>query len=258
MISRDNKHVKLALKLRNRKYRELENKFLIEGLRFVQEAQSEGCVDFLLYSQKLFSMSGGLEVLLPNQESYEVEESVMKELCGTETPQGIAAVVRKKAVGFEALQGGAVIVADGIQDPGNLGTIIRTADAAGAAAVILTKGTVDVFNDKVLRSTMGSIFHIPVLLGEDYNELIRKLQNLSYTIYASCLENSRNLYDCRFPENSCIIIGNEANGIPPEHILKADERIRIPMPGRAESLNAATAASVMLYEYVRQHRLGKN
>lgn len=253
ILSRDNKNIKLAMKLKNKKYREAEGKFLIEGIRFVEEAINENVVEFLLFSQKLYTNNDFDRVMENACVKYEVEDSVLKELTETETPQGIMAVVKKKNYRLQEVTDGMIIIADGVQDPGNLGTIIRTCDAAGAAAVVLAKGTVDVYNDKVLRATMGSIFHIPVIQAEDFKQLIEELQIKNFKIYATSLEGSENIYTTRFGERAAVIIGNEANGISEEHLELADKKIKIPMPGRAESLNAATAASIITYEILRQN-----
>lgn len=252
MLSRDNKHIKLALKLKQRKYREQEGKYIVEGIRFVEEAVREGIADFMLYSKKLFSTSDPERALAIEGDKFEIEDELLKELCGTENPQGILAVISKNNYDFKDIKNDFLVIADGIQDPGNLGTIIRTADAAGAGGVIITKGTVDVYNDKTLRSTMGSIFHIPVIFSEDFEELTISLKNMGYNIYAASLEESKNIYDCDFKAKTAIIIGNEANGIPEEHMGFVTHRIKIPMPGRAESLNAASASAVIIYEVLRQ------
>lgn len=256
MVGRDNKYIKLALKLKQKKYREEEGKYIIEGIRFVEEAIKEGSVEYIIYSQKLFKNADSERVMDTNCPRYEVENDLLKEICDTENPQGISAVVVKKAwqLDFYELNNSFVIIVDGVQDPGNLGTIIRTADAAGADAVIMTKGTVDAYNDKTLRSTMGSVFHIPILHFENFKELCKELRENGFEIYATSLEGSKYIYDCNFEGKAAVIIGNEANGIPLEHMEYVTQKIKIPMPGRAESLNAATAAAVVIYEIVRQRK----
>lgn len=255
MLSRDNKHVKQALKLKQKKYREQEDRFLIEGIRFIEEAINEEAVKYILYSDKLHRISGGEDILSSGCECYEVEENVLSELSDTETPQGAVAVVSKTAWNLLDVKSDFIIIADGVQDPGNLGTIIRTADAAGAGGVVVIKGTVDVFNGKTLRSTMGSIFHIPVIFYDSFEKLVEELGSEGYRIYATSLEASEYIYNCDFKGKTAIVIGNEGNGVPEEHLKLATHRIKIPMPGRAESLNAAAATAVVIYEVVRQ-RMG--
>lgn len=254
MIYRDNKYVKLALKLKTKKYRESESRFIVEGIRFVEEAIKSGYIDYILFSEKLFSSSDPERAMATDSPKFEIEDEVFRELCGTENPQGILAIVKKKNWKYEHIDNDFVVIADCVQDPGNLGTIIRTSHAAGAGAVIVTKGTVDVYNDKTLRATMGSIFHIPVIFAEDFSELSKSLKDLGYGLYATDLSESKYIYDCNFKNKTAIIIGNEANGIPEEHMQYVTQKIKIPMPGKAESLNAASATAVVLFEIVRQRK----
>lgn len=254
MISRENKSVKLALKLRTKKHRETEGRYIVEGIRFIEEAIKANVVDYILFSDKLFTTSDPERAMAIDCNKFEIEDEVLRELCGTENPQGIVAVVKKTDYDFDDIKNDFIIIADGIQDPGNLGTIIRTADAAGAGAVFITKGTVDVYNDKTLRATMGSIFHIPIIFGEDFNELSTTLKENGYNIYGTSLEGSKYIYDCDFTSKAAIVIGNEANGIPAEHMDIITQKIKIPMPGQAESLNVAAATAVVMYEVLRQRK----
>ena len=252
MLSRDNRLVKNALKLKQRKYREQQGRFLVEGIRFIEEGLKEGVVDYILYSRKLYRVNGSESILSSEVDKFEIDEPLIKELSETENPQGAVAVVRKQSYALEDIEGDFIVIADGVQDPGNLGTIIRTSDAAGASAVILIKGTVDVYNSKTLRSTMGSVFHIPILFFDDFESLCSILKNRGFNIYASSLDAEGYIYTSDFKGKTAIIIGNEANGIPEEHINLATHKIKIPMQGRAESLNAASAAAIIIYEVVRQ------
>ena len=143
------------------------------------------------------------------------------------------------------------MLADKIQDPGNMGTIIRTAHAAGALGVILTKGTVDIYNEKTLRATMGSIFKIPVIYDNDLS-LVQKLRDSGFKLVTSSLDTDKNFYDIDLREKIIISVGNEGNGISDEIYDLCDLKVKIPMPGGAESLNVAVAASIMMYEVVRQ------
>lgn len=252
MLSRDNKLIKDTLKLKQKKYREKESLFLIEGIRFIEEAIKNGSVRYLLYSSKIYETHGYGRVLDAPVEKHEISDDVLKEISDTENPQGAVAVALKKTWSIDDVKNDFIIIADGIQDPGNLGTIIRTSDAAGAGAVIVLKGSVDVYNSKTLRSTMGSIFHIPVIFYDEYSEMIKDLKDRGYEIYAASLNADGYIYDFDFKEKTGIIIGNEANGIPEGHIAYVDRRVKIPMQGGAESLNAAIAAAVIIYEVVRQ------
>jgi TrmH family RNA methyltransferase len=192
-----------------------------------------------------------------------IPERLFREISDTETPQGILAVVKmnnyslKDIISNSLIHGivknkGNIVVLDGIQDPGNMGTIIRTADAAGFSGIIVSKGCVDPYNPKVLRSTMGSIFHIPTYSCTNLIETLVEIKNNDIRVYAAHLEGSRNYYNVDMTGNVAIVIGNEANGISSEAASMADEFIKIPMPGRVESLNASVAAGILMYEPLRQ------
>jgi len=250
VLKRDSSLVKNAIKLKQKKYRELENKFLAEGIRFVEEAILEGLVEHIFYSKDIFSVNGYERVLNNDLPKYEVDESVIKELTNTTNPQRVVAVVRKPKININKdLE--FVVVIDKVQDPGNLGTIIRTCDAAGVDVVYIIKGTVDVYNDKTLRATMGSIFHIPILYYDTFKDAVNDLYSNGFNIYASTLDGE-DLYKTNLKGKTAIVIGNEANGMAEEDISLCNKRIKIPMLGRAESLNASIAAAVIIYEALRQ------
>ncbi len=192
-----------------------------------------------------------------------IPESLFREISDTETPQGILAVIKMDNYNLEDIiykplnygigpNKGNIVVLDEIQDPGNMGTIIRTAEAAGFSGIIISKGCVDPYNPKVLRSTMGSIFHIPIFSCNNLAETLVKIKTNGTRIYAANLEGSKNYYEVDMTEDVAIVIGNEANGISSESVSMADEFIKIPMPGRVESLNASVAAGILMYEPLRQ------
>lgn len=255
--SRDNKLLKQSRKLNIRKYRGESCEFMIEGVRFIEEAVKSGAsIKYCLCSESLVSdrvekvkgelRKGGTDVYL-------VEDGLLKDICDTKTPQGIAAVVEISQPNMNLLldSGKIIIMLDRIQDPGNLGTIIRTAHAAGAGGVILSEGSVDPYSPKVLRSTMGSIFHVPVVYSCNLLDIGAELKKKGYTIYASSLDASNPYYDQKYGKRCAVIIGNEANGIEKSLLDLADRLIRIPMPGGAESLNASVACGIILFEMVK-------
>lgn len=252
MLSKDNKLIKLAVKLKQKKYRDEENKFMIEGIRFIEEGILAGDIEHIFYSQKLLETRGYERILGKHPSIHEVSDAQLKELCETENPQGVAAIVNKRKWNVEDIRNDFFVICDGVQDPGNMGTIIRTCDAAGAGAIGVIKGSVDIYNPKTLRSTMGSIFHIPIIIYEDFKILADELSSKGYNMYASSLETKSYIYDCNFKEKTALVIGNEANGIPKEHMKLCTHKVKIPMPGTAESLNAAVAGAVLIYEVVRQ------
>ncbi len=256
IVSKDNSIIKEVKKLKERKYRREENKFLVEGFRFVSEALDSDfnvlqifLCDNSLDKYKSFHINDRVK---RDTKVYLLKENVFKTISSTDTPQGIIAVVDNKSLKISDINGFYVLV-DKIQDPGNMGTIIRTAHAAGALGIIITKGTVDIYNEKTLRATMGSIFHVPIL--EDNNfEIVNSLINKGFKILASSLQSDKNFYQLPLRHSKVIIcIGNEGNGISDEIYNIAHETFKIPMPGGAESLNAGVAASIVMFEVVRQN-----
>ncbi|WPC41352.1 RNA methyltransferase [Clostridium sp. JS66] len=254
IISKDNSLIKEIKKLKEKKYRTKNNQFLIEGFRFVEEAlKSEFQVPMIFVSESHKSRFQSFDIESKLQKStkiYWVSEQVLKLLSDTETPQGITAVVDNKELNVENKEGFYVLV-DKVQDPGNMGTIIRTAHASKALGVIITKGTVDIYNEKTLRSTMGSIFHVPVIQDNDLNK-VNFLKEKGFNLVASSLNTDKNFYDVDLKGKKIIAVGNEGSGISDEIYSMADIKVRIPMPGGAESLNVSVAAGVMMFEVIRQ------
>lgn len=182
-----------------------------------------------------------------------VEDNVFKQMSDTITPQGILAVVRKNECCFEKMMGGhTYIILENLQDPGNLGTIIRTAEGAGVSGVIMNHGTVDIYNSKVVRATMGAIFRVPFMYTDDLKSTIVRLKNEDIRIYAAHLDGKKYYSEPDYNQPSAFVIGNEGNGLSDEISSMADELIIIPMSGKVESLNAANAATILMYEAFRQ------
>lgn len=259
IISKNNSTIKEIKKLKDKKYRTKTGKFIVEGFRFVEEAVlSEFEVEIIIISENSIDKLEGYSIkdnIDNNTKVFTVDEAIFKSISCTDTPQGIIAVIRNRII-ERVSKNGFYILADKVQDPGNMGTIIRTAHASGANGVIITKGTVDVYNEKTLRSTMGSIFKIPVILDGDLT-IISSLKENGYKVISSSLEAENNFYDVDLVQNIIITVGNEGNGISDEIYKLSDIKVKIPMPGDAESLNAGVAASIMMYESVRQ-RLSAN
>lgn len=252
--SKDNSTIKEIKKLQEKKYRNIYNKFIIEGFRFVSEAlDSKFHVCYVIISETIeekFEKLGLNEKIKEGTKLIKVSEVILKSICSTDNPQGIAAVVDNEEVTIDYNKG-FYILADRVQDPGNMGTIIRTADAAGAKGVIVTKGTVDIYNDKTLRSTMGSIFKIPIIIDEELS-YIKKLKQQGFKVVVSSLDTENNFYDVDLTGKNIIAVGNEGSGISEEINSISDEKVKIPMPGTAESLNVGVAAGIMMFEAVRQ------
>jgi RNA methyltransferase, TrmH family len=254
ITSRENSVIKDARKLKERKHREEKNQFLVEGLRFVSEAlASEFEVASLFLSEDMAGKWGTLGIegkIKESTKTFKLSNRIFKEISFTEHPQGIAAVVNWKNREIEPAEG-FYILADKVQDPGNLGTIIRSAHASNALGVIVTKGTVDVYNDKVLRSTMGSIFHVPVVEDIDM-ACLNKLRADGFKLVVSSLDTENDFFQVDLTGRVIIAVGNEGSGISREFMDIADIKVKIPMPGGAESLNVSAAASIMMFEVVRQ------
>lgn len=253
--------VRLANSLSKRKIREAENCFLIEGLSFVEEAlKSKAALEFLIYSERVIERERGRSVLgrarLAKIPLFPVDDGIFKKLAETETPQGILAVGRildwpEEGV-FQQPQG-IYLVLDAIQDPGNLGTMIRTGEGMGVHAVFLGKGTVDVYNSKVLRATMGSIFRVPTFRDQDLTALVKKMKDSGVRLVAADPRAGTIYYrtDLIHPRLA-LLVGNEGRGIGAGLLREADERVSIPLQGGVESLNAAVATALILYEIHRQ------
>lgn len=261
ITSAQNKLIKEVKALARKRERTKTGLFVAEGLRFVKSAIDVNAeIEYILYSESIYRTDEGSQ-LVKNLESthkkvMEIDEKLMIELSDTQSPQGIIALVKQPKYTWENIlkKNGFIIILDRLQDPGNLGTIIRTADAAGADGMILTKGSVDVYNPKVLRSTMGSIFELPVLEGLVWDEIETVLTENNYNLYATALEDSVDYDAPDYKQASALIIGNEANGISSQILDAVKTKVKIPIVGSAESLNAGVAAAVMMYEVLRQKR----
>ncbi len=259
ITSGQNPVVKEIKTLANKKYREEKKLYFIEGIRFIEEAFKENVhIEKILISEKLASNKGGEEVLAKINASgcntYMLNEKLFKEISETENPQGVLAVLKTRQYGFSDIirENNFLLILESIQDPGNMGTIIRTADAAGVTGIVMSKGCVDIYNPKVLRSTMGSIFRVPIYMSEDLRETIDSIKLRGMKVYAAHLKGRLNYFEADLKGNTAVIIGNEANGISDMAAGCSDELLKIPMFGTIESLNASVAASILMYEAVRQ------
>ena len=293
--SKDNEIVKNVRKLKEKKYRDLENAYIIEGIKLVKEAIAENahikqvviCEDFAdnaeLDKDTLFEIAKhNLAVVTKN---------VFNAITDVKTPQGIIAVIEKNVnreinnisdknlntkkegtqniapqdsdihsldLGQSQIEKSTIdytqdiiIALDDIQDPGNLGTILRTVDSANLKQIILSKNSADPYNPKVVRSTMGAIFRVNIIETENLKQELQKLQENGFKVMVTSLDTQNSVYDVNY-NKKVIVIGNEANGVSKEIQDIADEKVKIPMLGKTESLNASVAAGIMIYEYVRR------
>ncbi|MDO4941290.1 MAG: RNA methyltransferase [Lachnospiraceae bacterium] len=250
--SKQNQQIRNIIKLsRQAKERRKQKVFLVEGIRMFREAPKDQIVkvyatqDFYDKNRNLFQ---GIEYEL-------VSDKVFKDISDTVTPQGVLAVIRQKEWELEKLlqrdQDPFLLILENLQDPGNLGTILRTGEGAGITGIIMSRDTVDIYNPKVIRSTMGSIYRVPFVYVEDLKDVMFKLREHQITSYAAHLKGE-NVYESDFRKSCAFLIGNEGNGLTDEISSMAEQYIKIPMCGQLESLNAAVAASVLMYETRRQ------
>ena len=240
--SSQNKIIKEINSLKQKKYRDKTGLFIVEGERLISEASPE----YVLARKDYTGDLDGFERV------YTTSAALFDRVSDTVSPQGILGVCKIPKNDINEFVGGEnafVVILERVADPGNLGTIIRTADAAGADAVILSEGCADPYNLKTIRSTMGSVFHLPVYRNVNLKEF---LKDTKIRTFAAHLKGTKSCYDTDMSGSVGIIIGNEANGLSDEISGLADELVKIPMPGRAESMNAAVAAGIMIYEAVRQ------
>ena len=256
ITSTGNAQVKRLLQLQKKsKARNEEKVFIVEGLRMFVEVPEER-VEKVYISESLYNKKK--QELKLERFSYEVlSDSVFEHVSDTKTPQGILCIVKQKRYNIEELlemENPHFMVLDNLQDPGNLGTIVRTAEGAGVNAVFLSKESVDIFNPKTIRSTMGSIYRMPVVYVEDLVTLLDIFKEKGIKSYAAHLEG-KNSYDREdYKGGTAILIGNEGNGLRDEVSNAADIWVQIPMQGQVESLNAAIAASILMFEVYRQRR----
>lgn len=249
--------VKAAAELKQKKYRQQRGEFLAEGLRTAEEAVAFKAVQQLFYTVtedertlRLLEQAAAMQVKLVC-----VSEAVMKKIADTETPQGIIAVCRMQEQTLEQLlaSGRMLLVLDRVGDPGNIGTMLRTADAAGVGGIILLKGTADIYAPKTVRSSMGSLFHVPILSGVAEQEFIDNAKKAGYQLLVTALDGADNLYQADLKGRLAFVMGNEAGGVSTTLLQQADKRVFIPMRGKAESLNVAMAAGIVMFEAMRRN-----
>ncbi len=248
ITSVSNQHVKQVVQLNTKgKARRELGLFTAEGLKLFREAPKEW-IDSVYVTE---AFAGEHGELLEGIHAETVDDKVFARMCDTRTPQGILTVIRIPSYKKEDLLGSGqpplIMVLEDLQDPGNVGTILRTAEGAGVTGVILSRKTVDLFAPKTIRSTMGSIFRMPFVYEEDLSEALDWLKENQVETYAAHLRGTCSYAEADFRKGSAFLIGNEGNGLTESLSNRADHLIRIPMEGRVESLNASIAAAVLMY-----------
>lgn len=259
ITSASNSQVKHVVNLLNKaKYRKENRLFVVEGIKMVLEAP-QNLVDKIYVSEEFtLSHKSGLNGIKWDSPKVEVvSDNVFKQMADTKTPQGIMATVKMKESSMNDIIGSDnafVMVCEDIQDPGNMGTILRTGEGAGITGIILSKNTVDIYNPKTIRSTMGSVYRVPFLYTENLHDAIRQMKLLGIKVYAAHL-NGNNSYAKEDYSGKCaFLIGNEGNGLRDDTTALSDCLIRIPMEGSVESLNAAVSSAILMYEVNRQRQ----
>lgn len=247
--SKDNRIYKECLRLSQRKYRDKEGRYLIEGFNLIGEAPAEQTVCIIAGESRKDKLGN----LRPD---YVMEEGLFRRIAQTETSQGVMAIMEKPVftedVLRQTLAGGNVLILDRLQDPGNIGAMIRTAEGAGYRAVFTLKGTADVYAPKTIRAAAGSVFRIPIIQVEDNREIRAIADRFGKRLTVTGLQSDMNYYDADLSKDTALVIGNEGSGVSAELLQMADITIKIPMAGRLESLNASVAAGILMYETVRR------
>lgn len=257
ITSTSNAKVKRLVNLAQKsKLRRSEGVFTVEGMKMFLEAPDDWIKEVYI-SESLMGKKHPDRLEGVNYEV--VSDEVFKKISDTQTPQGVLCVMKMPVYKLADMlqvknKAPLLMILEDIQDPGNLGTIIRAGEGAGIDGIIMTKNTVDIFNPKVIRSTMGSIYRIPFLVTDDISKVINELKASDITVYAAHLDESIDYDNCDYTKGTAFLIGNEGNGLKRETADMADRYIKIPMKGQVESLNAAMASVILMYEAAAQIR----
>lgn len=244
------------------KERKKNNEYVVEGIRMVSEVPEDSLVKIYMserfqnnnpeYARELLRKQGITADMIEI-----VADNVFDRMSQTQTPQGIMAVVKMKNNSLsDMLEGNPLLIlVENLQDPGNLGTILRMGEGAGVTGVIMSPNTVDIYNPKTIRSTMGSIFRVPFVYVQDFSEAVTQCQKAGVKVYAAHLDGKNTYLGEDYSTSTAFLIGNEGNGLTDGITKQADTLIRIPMQGEVESLNAAIACTILTYEAVRQRTI---
>jgi TrmH family RNA methyltransferase len=270
MLSKEK--IKELSKLKTKKGRDQQGRFLIEGLRLCEEvADSQWLIESVLFTHSFEEKTRGMhrmvhtrgEKLLNRMQQLAVKMIPLKnhdlaKLSDTVTAPGIMCVVKTKKYPIEDLLKKnlkLILALDGVRDPGNVGTLIRTADAFGIDGIILSDDTVELYNPKLVRSTMGSIFHLPILDEVNLEKTIPELKKKRFKIVGTDVKEGKSLEKLEYSDKICILLGNEVEGLNRDLLKLSDQIVHIPVYGKAESLNVAVAGGILLHEIARKRML---
>lgn len=259
VTSRSNRYIKEARLLKNKKEREEKGLFLIEGLRLAEEAVASGLdIAYAVVAERIASNKRGhdlIEMLKGRCPLFQAEEGLIDYASDTEHAQGVILVAKKRENSKEVLSGGSFyVVSDRITDPGNLGTICRTALAVGADAMILLPGSVDYYNPKVVRASMGAVFHLPAYLTKSNEEACALLKEAGAKVVIAAVGGRTPYYEADLSVPLAWVFGSEAEGVAPFWLNNAHDTVYLPMNSKSESLNVAVSAGVLLYDTMRQRK----
>jgi TrmH family RNA methyltransferase len=250
LTSSKNPKVAAAARLKKRAFREEDRRFLVEGAQGTAEAVAAGSLNTLFVTDPMSELAvaasqAGADVI-------HVGEELIRKLTSTVTPQGVLGIAPFIDVGLDEIPPGCVTILHEVRDPGNAGTVLRSADAAGCAGVVFTRSSVDVYNPKTVRASAGSLFHVPVTRDVETTDAIARARATGHRILAMDARGTQNLYAADLAGPVAFVFGNEAHGLPQEVVALSDATVRVPHAGKAESLNLAAAATVCLFEWARR------
>ncbi len=265
ITSKANARIKELRLLKQAKHRNARGAYFIEGVRLAEEVLRQTLpVQEIVYSPELEKTTRGIELLstarrkILDAEWLYVSDEVLGTICDTQSHQGILVVLRKREQSFEDIwrREGIILLLYRLQDPGNLGTIFRVADAGGAAGLVLSEETTDPYSPKVVRSSMGSLFRVPFLSNQDIVECLKELQSKGFRLWATAVQEGPAFWEVDFCTPTAVLFGREGGGVPKELMKMADGVLSIPMKPRVDSLNVAMAAGLVVYEAFRQRERG--
>ena len=255
ITSKDNNIYKSALKLTKKKYRDEAGLYLLEGVKPLEDALSMG-----IEVKTIFLCEGNQRPeVFPERLCMMLDKKLFATLSDTGTSQGVIAVAEQKEYSFEGFcaeannvngyaVNGNVVIMDRLQDPGNIGTIIRTAEAAGYRGIIMISGSGDVYSPKVVRAAAGSLFRMPIIKAPDADAAASMVKQMGKSLTVTCFEDATDCFETDLTENIALVIGNEGRGVSERFLELSDIRVKIPMEGSIESLNAAVAAGILMYQ----------
>lgn len=261
ITSKDNEQIKHIRKLKEKKYRDQYKEYVIEGVKLIKEAiQEDAKIKTIIACDncvKNEEIDPKVMYEIAKYNCIYVEEKVFHSITDVQNPQGLLAIMSKEEEKDEIdYSEDIIVVLDNVQDPGNIGTILRTVDSIGLKQIIVSKTSGDVYNPKVVRSTMGAILRVNVIESPNLVETLKTIKRHKFEVVATSLQTNQSIYDIDY-KKKVIVIGNEANGVSKEILDLADKKVKIPMLGKTESLNAAVATGIITYEYVRQKIVNK-